>query len=93
MARYSKVFSVFILFLGFKGVVFVAPLLFSFIHGVDEYILIEQSIAISLMVVPLVLLGLTASYTHWNLKYKNRKYNAVYRRYALGVSLCVFQLA
>lgn len=69
---------------------FVAPLFFSFFHGAEEYILVEQSIAICLIIVPCLLLGLTASYTQWNLKYKIKRYNGLYRSYALSVSLIVY---
>lgn len=73
----------FFFFSGSKSLVFFTPLAILLLLGDDYYVLVEQLFATSLLLWPVLALGMTSAYSYFFLEQNDNKFVAFYYRYLL----------
>lgn len=81
----------FLAFSSAKGVVFFVPLLILWLEGREYYVMIEQVIAIALIVWPVVAFGMTAVYPFFTLEKKHFNFHHYFYKH-LFISLVILLL-
>ena len=90
MIKKESVLS-FFFFSGSKSLVFFTPLAILWLLGDDYYVLVEQKFATSLLLWPVLALGMTSAYSYFFLEQNDHKFVQFYYRYLL-IILCFISL-